>query len=89
MASGLPVVLCDPNLVEVVGRKAGLLCKPDAKSFSRSIERLAGNGSLRQAMSKAGIAQSRQFDYQDVAKRLEQIYQALLSGRVGTDKSVL
>ncbi|HEX9594617.1 MAG TPA: glycosyltransferase, partial [Candidatus Saccharimonadales bacterium] len=77
IASGLPVVYCDSNLVEAVGSSAGLLVKPDSASISGGLERLANNNAHRKKMSKAAIKQSRKFDHIEVAKRMLAVYQRL------------
>lgn len=79
MASGLPVLYCDPHLDEVAGADAALLTDPDAASLAKGLKSLGGNYNLRKKMAKAGVKQSRQYAYQTIAKRLERIYLNLLS----------
>jgi glycosyltransferase involved in cell wall biosynthesis len=84
MACGLPVLVSDRVNIwrEVVADGAGLAAPPEAEAFAGRIrEMLAEPGNLV-LMGQAGrAAVARRYDWANVAKRLEEVYAAIIAGR--------
>lgn len=77
LATGLPVLYCDPNLSEVVGPEAGMLTGPDADSIAAGIKELAENFGLRQSLARAALKQSDRYAQTTIAQQLADVYEEL------------
>ncbi len=79
IATGLPVIYCDPDLSETVPKSGGILTKsPDASAIARSIRKLIGrpdrihNMSLAMLAKRDSVAQSHQI------KKLLLVYEKMI-----------
>jgi glycosyltransferase involved in cell wall biosynthesis len=75
MASGCPV-LCSMRgaLGEVVGNAAATVDPENVDELTRALARLAQDETLRAELTAAGIERSRQFDWQETARKTLAVY---------------
>ena len=77
MACGLPLVASDiPGYREVVtDRGQGRLIAPgDAAAFAGAIQEILGDPGLGARLANAGLVRAREFDWEVVVPRIEQVY---------------
>ncbi len=75
IASGLPVIYCDDNLVEgLTPQNSKLTASIDAVGFATAIEDLLSNPAGLKSMSKASSKVAKDFDISSLALRLTEIY---------------
>jgi glycosyltransferase involved in cell wall biosynthesis len=81
MALGLPIVAADvPSVREVLtdGANARLYRAGDAASLANALSEVAGNSALSGALSRQAAQQAGRFSYNERAKRLLKLMQALI-----------
>ncbi len=80
MAAGLPVaVTAEVGAAQVVAESgAGLVTAGDPPALAAALAGLLADAPLRQAMGQRGLAAASRFSWQDVAARMEQLYQEIL-----------
>jgi glycosyltransferase involved in cell wall biosynthesis len=83
MAAGLPVaVTAEVGAAQLVAESgAGLVAAGDPPALAAALAGLLADAPLRQAMGQRGIAAARQFSWQTIAARMEQVYQEILMSR--------
>ena len=75
MACGCPVVSSNRgSLAEVCGDAAALCDPTDVAALAAEITRVVTDGALRESSRRAGIARSREFNWQDAARRHRDAY---------------
>ncbi len=77
MAAGLPVVYCESSesaVSELVRDGREGICSPaDPAALAGHLERLLGDERERQRLRAAGLARAAEFDWGEIAKRMEEI----------------
>jgi glycosyltransferase involved in cell wall biosynthesis len=82
MASGVPVIASRAAaLPEVAGDAALLVDGLSVDELSRAIETLAADATLRQRLCAAGLQRARQFQWPEVAHRVQQVLKAVEGGQ--------
>jgi glycosyltransferase involved in cell wall biosynthesis len=84
MAAGLPVLISEHVKIwrEVEADDAGMVKPNDVDAFAAGISELMGDAKRRQRMganAKASVA--RRYTWDQVGRRLEEVYEAILAGR--------
>lgn len=77
LASGLPVIYCDPQLTEGLDPSNSVLSPPDPSAIAGTLDAL--NIPQLQQMSKAARQASLAFSVETNAQALEKVYEAVLS----------
>ncbi len=81
MASGTPVIAASTTaLPEVLGTAALLIDPTDERALCQALQRLCADAELRARLIAAGLAQARQFTWNDAAARLAAAYAAAFAG---------
>lgn len=82
MNCGVPVITGNrTSLVEVVG-DAGILVDPlDADAIASALSRVLNDRDLRETLSVKGLNRSRQFRWQDTAKRTLEVYERAVDNK--------
>lgn len=75
MACGTPVVCSDAaSLLEVAGEAALIFAAEDVNSLRQSLAQIVADGTLRQELSRRGLAQSSRFSWQRCADETRIVY---------------
>ena len=78
MACGCPVISSTRgSLGEVVGDAAAIVEPEDVASITKQLISLAGDASLRERLRAAGLAQAKQFDWNNTASQTLSLYSRL------------
>ena len=80
MAAGVPIVASDiPGFRTVMrdGQHGRFVPPGDAAALADAIQTLLSNGKLRQAMSSEGRRRAAEYDWPEVADRLEKLYRSV------------
>jgi glycosyltransferase involved in cell wall biosynthesis len=78
MACGTPVVCSRaPALPEAVGPAAELVDPEDVSALAKAIRRVATEEALRDKLRRDGLDRARQFDWAEVARRVQGLYNGL------------
>lgn len=87
LSTGLPLLYCDDKLKEGFTSKNSLLADgPSPEALAKGINALAKDTKRRQAMSKASLEVSAEFDVAALAKKLETIYTDAIKAKAKTGK---
>jgi len=80
MASGTPIIASDVRGIRELAKGIGILMSPPtAENFAKEIDKLIVNKKLRQKMSELGKEKARQFTWEKVVDKLEEIYREALN----------
>jgi glycosyltransferase involved in cell wall biosynthesis len=78
MACGTPTITSRGSSLEEIAGGAAVLVDPDAsEDIARAIDEVLGDSTLRAHLREAGLARSRDFSCQKMAKQTQEIYQQL------------
>ncbi|MGC9490382.1 MAG: glycosyltransferase [Thermovirgaceae bacterium] len=79
MASGLPVVAyAEPALSEVIGDNGILVTRGDADVLARTLEKVAGDGSLREKYSRLSLERSKDFTEDAMVEKTLEVYRQVV-----------
>jgi glycosyltransferase involved in cell wall biosynthesis len=80
MACGTPVVAAEGSSVtEVVGQAGLLVPQGDSSAFAAALASVLENDAKRAELRERGLERSRQFTWQEAAKRTVDLYQEVIA----------
>lgn len=84
MGAGLPVVAVSDLAISdaVKDNENGFLVKANPKKFAEKLDELLNNENLRKKMAKKSLLFAKEFSAKKLTKKLENIYQNLISGMI-------
>jgi glycosyltransferase involved in cell wall biosynthesis len=82
MSLGIPVVVSDRGALPALVGDAGLLVDPeDVESIAAALDRVLGDNSTAQTMSRRGLARSSGFQWTNTAAALRDAFQQAIAAR--------
>lgn len=81
MAAGIPFVASEIEpLVEITDKKGGLFFRPcDSTDLANKLSSLLRNEELQKNLAKEGFKQALKYDWENISKKVEEIYMTVVS----------